>query len=123
VIVQLTWPACSIGAWREEGEPSHVTVLRPDHPIMAGLPAAFEIPQTEMYDEPFQVPEPDVVLFEERWDKGERFRGGCLWAVGRGKVFFFRPGHETYPVFKNPEPLRILENACRYLAEHNRTSR
>ncbi len=117
VIIKLTWPACSIGAWREDGKPSHVTVRAPDHPIMKGLPKTFDIPQTEMYDEPFQVPEPDLVLFEERWDAGEHFRGGCLWHVGKGDVFYFRPGHETYPVFKNKEPMQILENAARWLGK------
>jgi trehalose utilization protein len=116
-IVRLTWPACSIGAWREDGKPSHVTVLAPDHPIMAGLPARFDLPQTEMYDEPFQVPHPDLVLFQEDWDAGESFRGGCLWRLGKGHVFYFRPGHESYPVFKQQTALKILENAIRWLAD------
>jgi trehalose utilization protein len=54
-------------------------------------------------------------VFEGRWDRGERFRSGCVWQVGQGRVFYFRPGHETYPVFKQPEPLRVLENAVRWL--------
>ena len=72
-------------------------MLRPDHPIAAGIPAEFELPQTEMYDEPFHVPEPDEVILEERWASGEWFRSGAVWKLGRGKVFYFRPGHETFP--------------------------
>ena len=116
VVIKLLWPACSIGAWQEDGKPSHLTVLRPNHPIAAGLPRAFDLPETEMYDEPFQVPEPDVVIFEEKWDSGEQFRSGCLWRVGLGQVFYFRPGHETYPVFTQAETLKVLENAVRWLA-------
>jgi pimeloyl-ACP methyl ester carboxylesterase len=68
-----------------------------------------------MYDEPFHVPSPDEVVFEERWDKGEHFRGGCVWQIGKGRVFYFRPGHEIFPVFKQAEPLRVIENAARWL--------
>lgn len=82
--------------------------MTPDHPIAAGLPKTFQLPQTEMYAEPFHVPEPDVVVLEEQWASGDWFRRGMAWAVGGGKVFYFRPGHETYPVFK--------ENAVRWVA-------
>ena len=68
-----------------------------------------------MYNESFHVPTPDAVVFEERWDKGEHFRSGCVWKVGKGTVFYFRPGHETYPVFKQREPLKVMENAARWL--------
>ncbi len=109
-------PNCCFPAYRADGKPSHVTTLRPDHPIAAGIPKEFEIPQTEMYDEPFHVPAPDEVIFEEKWDAGEHFRSGSLWKVGKGMVFYFRPGHEIYPVYKQEIPLKILENAARYLA-------
>ena len=98
-----------------DGLPSHVTTLLPEHPIAAGLPAKWDVSQTEMYDEPFHVPKPDAVVFEERWDKGEYFRSGCVWQVGKGRVFYFRPGHETFPVFKQAEPLRVIENAVRWM--------
>ena len=113
---QLTLPQCVFPAWREDGAPSHVTTLLPEHPIAAGLPAHWDSPQTEMYDEPFHVPTPDAVIFEERWDKGEHFRSGCVWQVGKGRVFYFRPGHETFPVYQQAEPLRVIENAVRWLA-------
>ena len=118
LVVHLPW--CAFAAWRNDGKPGHVATLLPDHPIAAGVPGRWTVPQTEMYAEPFHVPEPDDVIFEETWDGGERFRSGCVWTVGRGKVFYFRPGHETYPIFKQPEPLRVIENACRWLARSNR---
>ncbi len=113
---KLTLPGCIFPAYRGDGAPSHMTTLLPEHPIAAGLPLNWDVKQTEMYDEPFHVPKPDAVVFEERWDKGEHFRSGCAWQVGKGRVFYFRPGHETYPVFKQAEPLRVIENAARWLA-------
>ena len=94
-------------------------VLKADHPVAAGLPASFEIPQTEMYSDPFHVPEPDEVLFEETWEAGESFRSGLIWKIGNGRVFYFRPGHETYPVYKQELPLRIITNATLWLGKSN----
>ena len=113
---RLTPPGCIFPAWRNDGAASHVKTLLPEHPIAKGLPAAWDIPHTEMYAEPFHVPPPDAVIFEERWDKGEWFRSGSLWNVGKGAVFYFRPGHETHAVFKQAENLRVIENATRFLA-------
>jgi trehalose utilization protein len=110
-------PNCVFPAYRADGRPSHVTTLLPAHPIAAGIPRQWDVPQTEMYDEPFHVPAPDEVVFEEKWDKGEHFRSGCVWKVGKGKVFYFRPGHETYPVYRQALPLRVIENACRWLGK------
>jgi trehalose utilization protein len=112
---KLTLPACVFPVYRNDGMPSHVTTLLPQHPIAAGLPAQWDIPRTEMYGEPFHVPPPDEVVFEEKWDKGEHFRSGCVWQVGKGRVFYFRPGHETYPIFQQAETLRVVENAVRWM--------
>ncbi len=119
-IWQLTLPQCVFPAWRGDGAPSHVTTLMPEHPIAAGLPGKWEVHQTEMYDEPFHVPAPDAVVFEEKWDKGEHFRSGCVWRVGSGMVFYFRPGHETFPVYQQAEPLQVLVNAVRWLGRPER---
>ena len=115
---QLTLPQCVFPTYRNDGAPGHLSTLLPQHPIAAGLPAQWDIPQTEMYGEPFHVPTPDEVVFEEKWDKGEHFRSGLVWKTGHGRVFYFRPGHETYPVFKQAEPLRIVENAARWLGQN-----
>ena len=110
-------PICCFPSFRNDGKPSTVNVLSPGHPIMKGLPKNFQIPQTEMYDEPFHVPTPDQVLFEETWATGEWFRSGMLWKLGKGKVFYFRPGHETFPVFKEEKVMQILSNAVAWLAQ------
>ena len=112
-IVHLPW--CCFPAYRPDGEPSTITVKKPDHPIAKGLAGTFMAKQTEMYDEPFHVPDPDEVIFEETWEQGERFRAGMVWNIGEGKVFYFRPGHETYPVFKQTEVIQVLANACHWL--------
>ncbi len=112
----VTLPQCVFPTYRNDGAPGHVTVTNAAHPIAAGLPAKWDIPQTEMYGEPFHVPAPDEVVFEERWDKGEHFRSGITWKVGAGKVFYYRPGHETYPIFKQPENIKVVENAVRWAA-------
>jgi trehalose utilization protein len=113
--VEITLPDCVFPAYRADGKPSHVTVLDPSHPLAKGLPATWDIPQTEMYDDPFHVPKPDQTVFEEKWDKGERFRSGLVWKIGKGRVVYFRPGHETFGVYKQEYPLRVVENACRWL--------
>jgi trehalose utilization protein len=115
VEITLTLPNCCFPAYRADGKPSHVRVQLPDHPIVKGVAARFTIPHTEMYDEPFHVPDPDAVVLEERWETGEWFRSGCVWQVGKGKVFYFRPGHETYAVYKEADVLKIIENAARWL--------
>ena len=115
--VRVDLPNCVFPGVDAHGKPSMVTVTMPEHPIMAGLPRQFEVPQSEMYDEPFHVPDPDQVLFREDWRGGGWFRGGMLWNLGEGKVFYFRPGHETFPVFKDPNVSRILENAVRWLGQ------
>lgn len=116
LVLKINLPNCCFPAYRPDGKPSHVRVLLPRHPIVKGLPHEFDIPHTEMYDEPFHVPRPDEVVFEERWDAGERFRSGSVWRLGKGRVFYFRPGHETFEIFKQPEVLQIIENAARWLA-------
>ena len=102
--------------YRTDGKPSEVRILNPDHPIAAGVSPIFEIPLTEMYDEPFHVPETRRGDPGRRRAGGEWFRSGCVWTLGKGRVIYIRPGHETYPVFKQRAVLRILSNAVRWLA-------
>ena len=113
--VNLRLPNCCFPAYRPDGKPSTITTRVPSHPIARGVPKTWTVAHTEMYDEPFHVPAPDVVVFEERWEAGESFRSGMIWNIGKGKVFYFRPGHETYGVYFEPMPLKVLENASRWL--------
>jgi trehalose utilization protein len=113
--VRVDLPLSVFPGYRGDGKPSLVTTLRPLHPIAKGIPATFTIPATEAYLEPFHVPAPDDVVFQETWDAGGWFRSGMVWNLGAGKVFYFRPGHETYPIYKQELPLKILENAVRWM--------
>jgi trehalose utilization protein len=115
-IIHLPW--CCFPAFRNDGEPSTLITKNPYHPIAKGLPPTFKIPLTEMYDEPFHIPNPDEVIFEETWETGEWFRSGLIWNMGGGKVFYFRPGHETYPVFKQDKIIQVLANACEWLGRN-----
>ena len=109
-------PYCCFPSYRTDGKPAQIRILKPEHPIARGLAPRFELPHTEMYNEPFHVPEPDEVVLEERWSGGEWFRSGCVWKLGEGRVFYFRPGHETFAVYKEKPVLQLLENAVRWLA-------
>ncbi|MEI6713094.1 MAG: ThuA domain-containing protein [Verrucomicrobiota bacterium] len=117
-VCRLMRPSGWIGSWRADAEPGHILTLLPEHPIAKGLPKRWSVTKTEMYNEPFHVPEPDEVVFEETWEKGERFRSGSVWTVGDGRVFYFRPGHETYPVFLQEENLKVMENASAWLIDN-----
>ncbi len=110
-------PICCFPHVRNDGNPSTIKIMNTDHPIVRGVPVQFQIEHTEMYNEPFHVPAPDQLLFEEYWESGEWFRSGMLWNLGKGRVFYFRPGHETHTVFKQEWPLRIIENAAVWM--HN----
>ena len=113
VAVKLHLPNCCFPSYRNDGKPSHLRVLDASHPLTAGLPATFSLPRTEMYDEPFHVPAPDCVLVEECWEPGEWFRSVMVWELGQGRVIYIRPGHETFPIFKDQHMLRLIENAAR----------
>ena len=114
VAVTLHLPGCIFPAYRNDGKPSTVKVLDRNHPLAAGLPDVFTLDRTEMYDEPYHVPEPDSVVCEETWEAGERFRSVMVWQVGEGRVVYIRPGHETFPIWKDDRMLRLLENAVRW---------
>jgi trehalose utilization protein len=112
--LEVHMPRCVFPIVHNEGNSSTITTLLPNHPIAFGIPASFTIPHTEVYAGPFHVPKPDAVIFEEKWNDKESFTSGCAWQVGKGRVFYFRPGHETYPIYNEEMPLRIVENAIRW---------
>ncbi|HZM05945.1 MAG TPA: ThuA domain-containing protein [Candidatus Saccharimonadales bacterium] len=112
--LEVHLPRCVFPVVENKGLPSHIVTMLPKHPIAEGIPASFEIPQTEIYAGPFFVPKPDAMIFLERWDDGRTFTSGCAWQVEKGRVFYFRPGHETYPIFKEEFPLKIVANAVRW---------
>src|SRR5256885_17219186 len=115
VFKRLMGTSCSL-TWREAGEKERVWVCNPAHPIARGINRCFEIANTEMYGEPFAVPTPDEVVFISWFEGGEVFRSGCTWKRGNGKIFYFRPGHEVYPIYHQAEVRRVLRNAVKWAA-------
>jgi trehalose utilization protein len=69
--LKLYLPNCCFPAYRNDGKPSFLQVLKPDHPLAKNLPEKFSLPRTEMYDEPFHVPEPDALLLNPSTDKSD----------------------------------------------------
>lgn len=106
--------------WREIGEKERVWTVDPSHPIAQGLGEHFELPHEEMYGEPFGIPQPDELVFLSWFAGGEVFRSGCCFRRGMGKIFYFRPGHETFPTYYNPNVVRILQNAACWAAPQKR---
>ncbi len=103
--------------WREAAEIERLWCVSPGHPITAGLKGDYiELPRTEMYGEHFDIPEPDELIFVSWFEGGEVFRSGCVWKRGAGRVFYFRPGHETFPIYYDANVRRVLANGVAYVA-------
>jgi trehalose utilization protein len=102
--------------WREIGEKERLWVVEPGHPIAAGLESYFEIDHEEMYGEHFDIPAPDQLVLISWFQGGEVFRSGCCFYRGAGKVFYFRPGHETLPTYYNENVQKVIYNACLWAA-------
>ncbi len=109
----LMGTTCSL-KWREAGDKERIWNVLPTHPIAAGLGEYFEIPREEMYGEPFGIPTPDELIFISWFTGGEVFRSGCTWYRGNGRVFYFRPGHETYPTYHQAEVQKVITNAVHW---------
>ena len=115
IFKKLMGTSCSL-RWREDGKKERLWVVSPGHPIAEGIGDYFEIEKTEMYGEFFDIPNPDELVFISWFKGGEVFRSGCCFYRGRGKIFYFRPGHETYPIYHNEKVLLVIENAVRWAA-------
>ncbi|MDF1515995.1 MAG: ThuA domain-containing protein [Anaerolineae bacterium] len=112
---KLMGTTCNL-KWREIGEKERVYVIEPGHPIAAGLGEYFEVPHAEMYGERFDIPDPDTLVFISWFEGGNVFRSGCCYHRGAGKIFYFRPGHETYRVFYQEEIQKVIANAVKWAA-------
>ncbi|RAS79899.1 ThuA domain-containing protein [Priestia endophytica] len=100
--------------WREEDDKERLWVVEPSHPIAEGIGEFIELEREEMYGEHFDIPAPDELIFTSWFEGGEVFRSGCTYKRGNGKVFYFRPGHETYPTYYNKEIQRVIKNAVQW---------
>lgn len=102
--------------WREAAERERLWVVDPSHPIVEGVDGEyFELPHTEMYGEFFDIPAPDELVLISWFEGGEVFRSGCVFRRGKGKVFYFRPGHETFPIYYDDNVQRIIANGVKYV--------
>ena len=103
--------------WREAAEKERIWTIDPSHPIADGLEGEFfELPHTEMYGEFFDIPQPAEIIFLSWYEGGEVFRSGCTFRRGKGKIFYFGPGHETFPIYHDSRVRRIIANAARWAA-------
>lgn len=113
IFKRLMGTPCAL-KWREAGERERIWVVNPRHPIAEGLPEHFVLENEEMYGEPFSVPEPLETVFISWFQGGEVFRSGMTWRRGAGNIFYFRPGHETYPTYHDATVGKVLRNAVKW---------
>ena len=113
IFKRLMGTNCSL-KWREEAEKERLWNIEPYHPITEGIGDFIELPNTEMYGERYDIPNPDKLIFISWFEGGEVFRSGVTYSRGHGKIFYFRPGHETYPIYHNQEILKVISNAVRW---------
>lgn len=113
IFKRLMGTSCNL-KWREVGEKERLWVVNPAHPIARGLAEYIEVPQAEMYGEHFDIPEPDALVLVSWFEGGEVFRSGCCYHRGMGKIFYFRPGHETYPIYFQPEVQQVIINGVNW---------
>lgn len=118
IFKKLMGTSCDL-KWREAGENERIWVVNPAHPIAAGLGQYIDLEHEEMYGEHFDIPAPDELVFVSWFKGGEVFRSGCGYYRGRGRVFYFRPGHETFPTYHNQEVQTVIRNAVQWLSPVN----
>jgi trehalose utilization protein len=113
IFKKLMGTTCAL-KWREADEKERLWVLKPTHPITAGLPEFIELEKEEMYGEFFDIPDPDELVLVSWFEGGEVFRSGCTYTRGLGRIFYFRPGHETYPTYYRDDIIRVIANAIKW---------
>ncbi|MDF2935974.1 MAG: glutamine amidotransferase [Paenibacillaceae bacterium] len=119
IFKKLMGTSCDL-KWREIGEKERLWVVSPGHPIVEGIGEYIELPHEEMYGEHFDIPQPDETVMISWFAGGEVFRSGCTFHRGQGKIFYFRPGHETYPTYYNEQVLTVIRNAVSWAAPTTR---
>lgn len=105
--------------WKH-GDRERLFTVSPSHPIAEGIPESFELEKEELYGEYFDIPKPDDIVFEGWFAGGAVFRSGVTFTRGNGKIFYFQPGHEEYPIYENKVIQRIIINAVRWARPVNR---
>lgn len=119
IFKKLMGTSCSL-KWREANDNERLWIVAPGHPIASGIAKEYiDLPAEEMYGEFFDIPAPDTLVMVSWFKGGEVFRSGCCYHRGQGRVFYFRPGHETYPTYFNPVIRKVMANAVRWAAPVN----
>jgi trehalose utilization protein len=109
IFMRLMGTTCTL-RWRAEHDRELVWTVDPTHPIAVGVPQPLVIDEQEMYGEFFDVPKPEELIFISTFSGGEVFRSGCTWTRGHGRIFFFSPGDQDYPVYHHPDVQRVIAN-------------
>jgi trehalose utilization protein len=115
IFQRLMGTTCSL-QWREADDRERLWVTAPGHPIVEGIGASIDLEREEMYGEYFDIPQPETLVFVSWFSGGEVFRSGCCYTRGRGRIFYFRPGHESFPTYHHPQIQRVIANAARWAA-------
>ena len=115
IFKRMMGSSCSLH-WREVGEKERIWVVAPNHPIAQGVPETFTLPHSEMYGEPFGIPDDGKIIFASWFEGGNVFRSGVTFIRDNGKIFYFAPGHETFPIYHDENVLKIIGNAIRWAA-------
>lgn len=113
IFIKLMGTSCDL-KWREADEKCRIWNVNPSHQIVEGVGEYIELEREEMYGEHFDIPAPDELIFINWYEGGEVFRGGCTYRRGNGKIFYFQPGHETYPTYYNEKIQRVIKNAVNW---------
>jgi len=120
IFKKLMGTSCDL-KWREANDKERLWVINPGHPIAEGIGETIELEHEEMYGEHFDIPVPDEEIFISWFTGGEVFRSGCVFHRGQGKIFYFRPGHETFPTYHHKDIQKVIINAVRYVKPVSRT--
>lgn len=113
IFKRLMGTSCSLH-WREVGEKERLWKVVRKHPITEGVPETFVIPHTEMYGESFDIPDDGKNIFISWYEGGNVFRSGVTFLRGNGRIFYFSPGHETYPIYHDKNVQRVIASAIRW---------
>lgn len=106
---KLMGTTCTL-RWRSEHDQELVWTVNPQHPITLGVPNPIVIPEQEMYGEYFDVPTPDELIFISGFTGGEVFRSGMTYRRGFGKIFYFSPGDQDFPIYHHKDVRRVIAN-------------
>ncbi|HZJ87172.1 MAG TPA: ThuA domain-containing protein [Erysipelothrix sp.] len=113
IFIKLMGTTCDL-KWREADDLERLWVIEPSHPIMDGIGEYIELEHEEMYGEFFDIPTPDELLMISWFSGGEVFRSACTYKRGHGKIFYFRPGHETYPTYHHEDIKKVIQNGVKW---------